>query len=120
MTDTKTVLYRLVEHDPPTLDDMRSYHELGIPLRVRTAETVRQASGISLYNTEQQARNQAGRLQRPEHRFIAELQIPANAPVTIERTGRRGHYTLWESPDVILGFVTRVVPIGSEEEEETP
>lgn len=99
---------------------MRSYHELGIPLRVRTQETLRESHGISLYNTLQQAHNQAVRLQRPEHRFIAELQIPDDALVTIERTGRRGHHTLWGSPDVILGYVTRVAPIRVEEEEATP
>ena len=117
MADSVIILYRIVEHNPPTQDDMRSYQELGIPLRVNTPETLRESRGISLYNTLRQARNQAARLQRPEHRFIAELQIPDDAPVTIERTGRRGHHTLWGSPDGILGYITRVAPIHSEEEE---
>lgn len=117
MDDNVIILYRIVEHNPPTPDDMRSYHELGIPLRVRTPETLQESRGISLYNTLQQARNQADRFQRPEHRFIAELRIPDDAPVTIERTGRRGHHTLWGSPDVILNYITRVMPIRREEEE---
>lgn len=116
MAENVIILYRIVEHNPPTREDMLSYQALGIPLRVSAPETLRESRGISLYNTLQQARSQAVRLQRPEHRFIAELQIPGDAPVTIERTGRRGHQTLWGSPDGILGYITRVGPIRSEEE----
>lgn len=111
------VLYRIVSHNPPTTDDMRSYHELGIPLRSTTPEAQRRARGISLYNTLAQARKLG--IGPPWHGsgYIAELQIPDDAQVTIERTGRqRGHYTLWGSPDDILEYITHVVPIRSEEE----
>jgi hypothetical protein len=47
--------------------------------------------------------------------FIATLAIPPGQ-FQIEQTGRRGHYTLWGSPDVILGHVTHVVPTRNEEE----
>jgi hypothetical protein len=68
--------------------------------------------GISLYNTIQQARNLAARTPNLGGGFIAEFRIPDDAPVTIERTGiQRGHHTLWGSPDVLLGYVSRVFPI---------
>jgi hypothetical protein len=112
-----TILYRIVEHDPPTWEDMLSYHDLGIPLRVITPEALRRSRGISLYNTLLQARKLGAGPPWHGSGFIAELRIPDNAPLTIERTGRqRGHYTLWGSPDDILGYITRVVPIRSGEE----
>lgn len=101
MADSIILLYRIVEHNPPTQDDMRSYHELGIPL----------------YSTLQQARKLGAGPPWYGAGFIAELRIPDEAPVTIERTGRQHeHHTLWGSPDVILGYTVRVVPICSEEE----
>lgn len=111
------VLYRIVSQNPPTREDVSSYQELGIPLRSATPEALRRSRGISLFNTLAQARKLG--IGPPWHGsgFIAELQIPDDAHVTIERTGRqRGHYTLWGSPDDILGYITHVVPIRSEEE----
>jgi hypothetical protein len=97
---------------------MRSYHELGIPLRLVTPEALRRSRGISLYNTLEQARKLGAGPPWHGSGFIAELRIPDDAHAMIERTGRqRGHYTLWGAPDVILGFITQVVPIRSEEEQ---
>ncbi|MDQ3308127.1 MAG: hypothetical protein M3499_07210 [Actinomycetota bacterium] len=111
MAENVTILYRIVAHNPPTREDVLSYQELGIALTRRDPEALRLAAGISLYNTFQQARNQARRLPPAQRGFIAELRIPFDAPVTIERsTSTRGHYTLWGSPDGILGYVARVVP----------
>lgn len=112
MVDNIITLYRIVQHNPPTIDDMRSYHELSVQPFRDDAETRRLMQGISLYNTVQQACNQAASAPRLGGRFIAELRIPSDAPVTIERTGtQRGHHTLWGSPDGILGYVSRVFPI---------
>lgn len=117
MRDRPIVLYRIVKHDPPTQDDMRSYQELGIPLRVNTPEALRRAGGISLFDTLLRARKMAAGPSWNGAGFIVELHIPAGALVTIERTGRQpGHHTLWGAPDVILSYITRVVPIHSEEE----
>lgn len=112
MVDNVTILYRIVAHNPPTREDLSSYRELGIALTRRDPEALRLASGISLYNTFQQARNQARRLPPERRGFIAEIRIPPDAPVAIERTtpSSRGHHTLWGSPDVILGYVARVIP----------
>lgn len=110
-------LYRIIRSDEPTVDDMRSYVELGIPLRVNTPEARRRASGISLFSTVQQARKVGAGPPWYGAGFIAELRLPDDAPVTIERTGRQpGHHTLWGSPDVILGYVVRVMPIRAQKE----
>lgn len=117
MADDFRILYRIVEHNPPTQDDMRSYQELGIPLRVNTSEASRRASGISLFDTLQRARELAAGPPWRGAGFIVELKIPADAPVMIERTGRqRGHHTLWGAPDAILSYITRVLPVRGEEE----
>jgi len=41
--------YRIVRTNPPTEEDMRSHHDLGLPLRSDTAEA-RLARGISLFD----------------------------------------------------------------------
>lgn len=116
LSETLT-LYRIIETDTPRVHDMRSYLDLGIPLRANTPEARRRASGISLFSTMQQARKVGAGPPWFGVGFIAALRLPDDAPVTIERTGRQpGHHTLWGSPDVILGYVARVVPIRSEEE----
>jgi len=90
---------------------MLSYLELGIAPDTDDPEIRRLSAGISLYNTPQQARNQMRRLPPARRGFIAELRIPPDAPVTIERTGsQRGHHTLWGSADGILGYVARLIP----------
>lgn len=105
-------LYRIVLHNPPGLEDMLSHRARGIAPRQRDTETLRLMDGISLYNTLQQARNQAAGHPWQGQGFIAELRIPNDAPVQIERTtSSRGHYTLWGNPDDILGYVSRVLPI---------
>jgi hypothetical protein len=108
--DSDTILYRIVQHDPPTRTDMLSYQALGIAPETGDPEVLRLSAGISLFNTPQQARNQMRRMPPERRGFIAELRIPPDAPVAIERTGtQRGHRTLWGSPDDILGYVAWVI-----------
>lgn len=107
MPDYRT-FYRIVLTDPPSLDDMRSYDARGIKPRRDDPETLRLIRGISVYNTEQQARNTATDFPWLG-RYIAELRIPHDAPVTIERTtSTRGHYTVWGDAHAILGLVAQV------------
>jgi hypothetical protein len=111
VAENVTILYRIVAHNPPTREDVLSYQELGIAPDTEDPEILRRSAGISLYNTLQQTRNQMRRLPPARRGFIAELHIPPDAPVTIERTGsQRGHHTLWGSADGILGYVARVIP----------
>lgn len=110
MVDDVTILYRIVQRNPPTQADMLSYQALGIVPDTDDLTVLRLASGISLYNTLQQAHNQMRRLPPGRRGFIAELHIPNDSPLVIERTGKqRGHHTLWGNPDDILKHVARVI-----------
>ena len=105
------VFYRLVKSNPPTRQDFLSYEELGISLAQIDPESVRLSRGISVFRTEAQARRVARRRSFRGPFFIAELRIPANTGVRIERTTRSaGHYTLWADPDMIALWVVRVLP----------
>lgn len=85
------VLYRIVQGNPPTRADMLSYQELGIAPDSDDPEM--------------------RRLPPARRVFIAELHIPPNAPMTLERTGSQpGHHALWGNADDILGYVVRLIP----------
>ncbi len=43
--------------------------------------------------------------------FIAEVEIPEDARVVIERTRGAGHYTVWGNPSELLAHVISVVRI---------
>lgn len=62
-----------------------------------------------MFETEEQARQLAAEIRR---RFdhIAEIAVPEG--VRAERQGRRaGHYNVYASPDDLLRWVVRVVPV---------
>lgn len=105
--------YRVLDDETPTIEDFMSDEALGEPPPVNADQaTLRMWQGVSVYATETQARNKALRL--PIGNFIAELTIPPDAAVTALRTGgkrARGHYTLWGSPEEIMRWITRVVPV---------
>lgn len=107
------VLYRAVHHNPPTLDDFRSYEELGIPFKYRpSVEARRRWSGLSMEDDWEDLASTAR--ERPSiGRFIAELHIPADMRVTIEQTGRPHHFTVWGEARELLGTVTAVIPVVS-------
>ena len=101
--------YRIVQNDPPTLDDFRSYADLGVTYDASTAEARRLAEGISVTVTVAQARARV-RSGRVAGAYVAELVVPPDAPIVAERTGRqRGHHTLWGDPAAFLECVTSVV-----------
>ena len=114
MTRTNTVyrtFHRIAGTDPPTRDDLLSDAAQGIPPPVDDPVRARLHDGISVFNTEQQARNKA-RDYPFLGGFIARLEIPEDAPVRIERTLRSaGHHTIWGDADVLLGYVVSVVPV---------
>lgn len=107
MAESIVILYRIIRTDAPTIDDMRSHAELGIPLRRDDPETRRLARGISLFDSLEQARRQARGKPWLGNAFIAELEIPW-ALFRIEKTGGRGHHTLWGHPHAILSYVRRI------------
>lgn len=101
--------YRIVWTNPPTIADF-------IPKRSKPGwmedpEVARLRSGISVYQTEAQARRKSRGMPWLGNAFIAELQIADQADIRYERTTRsHGHFTLWGSPDIILASVVRVTP----------
>jgi hypothetical protein len=104
--------YRIVISNPPTVRDFYSQKALGIPLaRPGDAAILRMYDGVSVYWTEIQARNRARATPRLGG-YIAVLDIPENAPITIQRTGLgRGHHTLWGPPDEMLRCVVNVLVV---------
>lgn len=105
--------YRIVKGDPPTRDDFVSNQAKGrIPRRILTAEELRRWDGLSVFETEAQARRQARR-----HpflgRFIARLRIVEGGPIHYQRTNpdNRGHHSVWGSPDILLTCVEGIASV---------
>jgi hypothetical protein len=105
--------FRLMRSSDPLREDFLSYVALGVPLMDDSPETRRLAEGISVNATLAQARSRARAIPSLRNlHFVAELSIPDDADIRIERTGRaRGHYTLWGDPDVLLRYVIAVFPV---------
>ena len=83
----------------------------GVPLRRDTVQARRLWTGISVFDSEEGAREMARRFPTLGA-FIAALRIPANAPIRAERTtATPGHFTLWGQPDDILSCVIEVVHV---------
>ena len=110
MDDSVVILYRVVRTNPPAIDDMRSHLELGIPLRRTDPESLRMASGISLFDSLDRARKQARRKPWMGNAFIAELAVPTDR-FRMEKTAGLGHYTAWGDASAMLGCVRRVVRV---------
>ena len=108
---TVRVLYRIVHHDPPEVSDFLSNAALGKVLRRPTPETERWWRGISTCATEQEARIRAQQAPRLG-RYIARLEVPSRALVTVEQTGSApGHHTVWGAPTLVWSFVVSVVAV---------
>ncbi len=107
--------FRLVVTDPPTREAFLSAYELG---RTPSGSSPRQVGihkGVSMFETEEQARHLAVE-QRRRHGYIAQVAIPEN--VRVERQGRReGHHNVYASADDLLRWVVRVVPVRLESPE---
>ena len=103
--------YRIVHSDPPLLSDFVSNAAMGRPPRRPTPEVLRLWDGISVFVTEQQAREKA--LQFPQlGGYLARLALPLGHAIRIERTTRsEGHYTLWTAATVLLSSVVDVVSV---------
>lgn len=104
--------YRIVKARVPTLDDLTSLAARGVPRPLGGGLRAELHDGISVYATLDQARSKA-RAFPSLGRFVARLEIPDDAPVTVRRTlpGSRGHHTIWGEPAVLLGYVTAVEPV---------
>src|SRR6266849_4946245 len=93
--------YRIVQTDPPTLADFTSHEARGRLPPDREPETLRLHAGLSVYATLAQARRKT-RASPALGDYVAELQIPDDAPITWERTlTSSGHHTLWGPPAAV-------------------
>jgi len=95
------LLYRIVERCPPTLDDFRSYEELGRPYDRRDFF---KGVGVSMRRTHGQAISAARRY--GHGRGVAAVDL-RGAPIAWARTGSRGHVTVWAPPELLLRAVVQ-------------
>jgi hypothetical protein len=103
--------FRITLTDPPSLADFTSPSAKGRTPRDNDPEARRLWDGVSVFATETQARNQAKDFPLLGG-YIAQVDVPDDAPVRVERTLRtRGHHTVWADPQVLLRHVVSVEPV---------
>jgi hypothetical protein len=108
-------LFRLVETDPPSREAFLSAYELGRTPPGSSPRQVAVHKGVSMFETEEQARRLAAE-QRRKYDYIAEVAIPEG--VRVERQGHReGHHNVYVPADDLLRWVVRVVPVRLESAE---
>jgi hypothetical protein len=99
--------YRVVRSWPPTRADFLSNAAKGQPPRGPELARPELHSGLSMFD------DPAPLIQRIAQGVlrgvVCEVVILDNAPIRIERTLGRGHYTVWGDPDVLLGCVRGIV-----------
>jgi hypothetical protein len=111
MPDRPTRFFRVTESNPATLWDFLSSERRGRQLRRRTPDLERLFAGLSVFETLEQARRQAETYPRLG-RFIAEIEIPLDAPIECQRTTRtEGHWTIWARPDYLLERIVMVTSV---------
>ena len=108
--------HRVTQNNPPEREDVMSNAAQGIPPPDDDPQRAMLNDGISVFNTEQQARKKVLSLRELGINlgdYIARLDIPDGAPgVRIERTLRTpGHHTIWADPDQLLEYVVSIVPV---------
>ena len=105
------VFYRIVRSNPPTVHDFLSAMARGRVPPDADAEDLRLLAGISVYRTEAQARRKA-RQYPMLGAYVAELSVPLERSVAIERTTPSpGHHTIWAAAADLLNWVVRVASI---------
>ena len=109
-TPTPTILYRIVETNPPTSWDFTSNEARGRPLHHPTPEKRRLWAGLSMFANEDRARRNARKFPALGS-YIARLMIPDSESVQVERTLGPGHYTVWGTPSYVLTFVAEVFAV---------
>ncbi len=106
-------LYRSVRSPDPTDVDFMSYGAQGkLPPRAQrdNPEFLRKWDGLSVFTTYAAARQNALMFRWRMGEFIAELEIPDDAPVTYETPDHRNHLNVYDGDPVYLrSHVTRVV-----------
>lgn len=99
------VVFRIVHHSPPALDDFKSHQALGRPLR-DPAMAREWAEGVSVYDSFEYAviRVRVARFRLGRH--VVPLALPDGADVTVAQTGHDPrHHTLYGPPEALLALV---------------
>lgn len=102
--------FRIVTTVPATADDFSSNLVKRGPVPVRLQERLRALwDGISVHDTVEESRRQLREMPRLGC-AIAELAVPDDAAVRIERTvpNNPGHHTLWADPNLLLSLVVAI------------
>lgn len=103
-------LFYLVFEDPPHVDEFRSYDAKGLTPRNASPRQRHIYQGVSMFETEGQARKLASEMTGRHYGYIAEVSIPEGVPV--ERQGHReGHCNVYASPEDLRSWVVRVVRV---------
>lgn len=109
------VLHRTVKTDPPAAIDFMSNKALGKPPRNAELREPVLHDGLSVWDSLESAIAMAR--QFPQHgAFIAELTIAPDSMITIRKTRGPGHFTIFGHAEAIRACVTRVFPVGAQEE----
>jgi hypothetical protein len=107
--------YRIIEGDRPHVDHFKSYAELGIPLLFDTVQGRQMAREVSVYDTEESARQRAltpSRRGKTLGDHLAVLEIDDSGPIRWRQSGNDPHHIgLHGSPDDLLGAVIEVIPV---------
>jgi hypothetical protein len=104
--------YRIVKTSVPDAEAFKSHAERGdMPPKGISQEGLNDWDGVSVFETEEQAVRHARRLNWRLGRFIAELYIPDEAPISRDGADERGHFNLRAAGAVIVRYVNRVTAI---------
>lgn len=105
--------YYLVKTDPPTLEQFGSYRAQGkVPPGVRTPAQLEPYRRVSLWATEEQAR-ECERRMRERFDQIAVLDIPGAVPV-VQRGRHEGHHEVHENdapPELLRSWVSGIIRV---------
>jgi hypothetical protein len=101
-------LYRIVKSNPPTTADFLARMMLGFLPRRIEMERPEVWSGLSMYDTPEQARATANDFPALGT-YVATVSIDTrNRRIVAHQTLKPGHYTVWGAPEVILAAVDTV------------
>lgn len=105
-------LYRLLRGIQPVRDDFRSHAARGRRLRPDASDEQRRIfDGLSMYESEVQARETAARFPNV-WQTIAVLDLPDDGRFRMEQTGvAAGHWTVWAQPDAVIHYVVDTLPL---------
>ena len=109
------IVYRIVVHNPPSDDDLRSYADLGQSLTRPQPELKRLMTGISVMGTLESAVRKANGKPWMSDAWIAEIVIPDDSLVVIEKTTRDpNHSTVWAPVEELRRMLGRIVRVSGE------